>query len=264
IGYDATRVSVTQLQHWKAATPRVRWKPAGSFLASIAAVKDASEVRNIREAIAITERVLQSVLKLLRPGVTETDVAAEISYQLRLEGGEGDAFEPIVASGERSALPHARPTRKIIASGDLVTLDFGCRFRGYHSDLTRTVAVGSVSPEKKKIYNTVLDAQTAALEAARGGMKARTLDRAARRIIQKAGYGKFFPHSLGHGLGLEVHEPPKIAARSDEILAVGNVVTIEPGIYVPGVGGVRIEDDVVLRKDDCEILTTASRMLTIL
>ena len=200
---------------------------------------------------------------MIRPGVRECDIAAEISYWHRKYGAECDAFDPIVASGERGAMPHARASEKIIRSGEMVVLDFGCRYRGYNSDITRTIAVGNPSAEMKKVYRIVLDAQKKAIEAVKSGVPARSIDAIARKHIQQNGYGRYFIHSLGHGLGIHVHDPLRVSAISATVLESGNVVTIEPGIYIPGRGGVRIEDDIVVRESGCDILTTSSKELII-
>lgn len=264
IGFEVQHVSVADLENLKTLFPRLRFVPRCGIVENVASVKDESEIEAMKQAAAMTDEVFGGVLPVIKEGVSETDIAAEIVYRHRKAGAEAEAFEPIVASGPRGALPHARATAKKINKGDLVTLDFGCRFRGYHSDLTRTVAVGNPPDEAKTIYGIVLEAQQRAIEAARSGMKARALDAVARGFIRKAGYGKFFSHSLGHGLGLQVHEMPRISAISHDLLEEGNVITIEPGIYVPGVGGVRIEDDVVILKDRCEILNKAPKQLMIL
>jgi Xaa-Pro aminopeptidase len=199
----------------------------------------------------------------LKPGIKELDLAAEISYWHQRFGADGDAFESIVASGPRGALPHGRATEKKICRGEFVTLDFGCTFHGYNSDLTRTVAVGKPGARATKIYQTVLQAQCKAIEATRPGVSARALDRVARNHIRQKGFGKYFSHSLGHGLGIEIHEPLRLSAKSKDVVAVGNVFTIEPGIYIKGIGGVRIEDDVVVRDSGCEVITKSPKELII-
>jgi Xaa-Pro aminopeptidase len=205
--------------------------------------------------------VFGKIKRLIRPGVTELDIAAEISYLHRQLGGERDAFEPIVASGRRSALPHARATGKRIKHGDLVILDFGCSVNGYHSDITRTMVVGRASGEARRMHAAVLSASDEAIKSARAGMPAKELDRVARKEITGAGMAKYFVHALGHGLGIQVHERPRISALSKDILKAGNVVTIEPGVYIPSVGGVRIEDDVLITKSGCEVLSHTSKEL---
>lgn len=263
VGVESHYLSVSSLETLKKFFPRTKFVSTQSLVEKIASVKDESEIESIKKAISITDRVFARILEILKPGVSEQDVAAEISYLHKKLGAEADAFEPIVASGMRGALPHARASAKNIRNGELVTLDFGCRYNGYHSDLTRTIAVGKPSSKAKKIYQVVLDAQQRALDAAASAMKARALDAVARSYIKKKGFGKYFMHSLGHGLGLEVHEAPRISALSKDVLCDGNVITIEPGIYVPNFGGVRIEDDALICNGGCEVLNKSPKELIV-
>ena len=199
----------------------------------------------------------------MKPGISELDVSAEISYLHKKHGAEKDSFDPIVVSGPRSSLPHGRPSSKKIKRGELITLDFGCFYNGYCSDLTRTVAVGKLSGETRKVYGIVLDAQLKAIDCAQSGVEAKDLDRIARSHIHSKGYGKYFGHGLGHGIGLQIHEFPRVSARSTHTLQTGNVITVEPGIYLPGKFGVRIEDDIVIRDGRCDVLTAAPKSLMI-
>ncbi len=264
IGFDGNTLLFDQFKQLKKMFPKVKFLPKSDTIEKIAAVKDEGEIGNIKHAVQITDMVFTEILALIKPGVTELDLAAEISYRQRKHGAEADAFETIVASGERGALPHGRATGKKIKRGELVTLDFGCIYNGYHSDLTRTVAVGKPGAEAKKIYAIVLEAQMKAIHAASSGTKGKDLDAVARGHIRKHGYDKFFRHSLGHGLGLQIHEPPRISVLSTATLETGNVITIEPGIYVTGFGGVRIEDDVVIRNGECEVLNRSPKELLVL
>ena len=264
VGFESQYVSHATFNSFKRLFVGSVFVPTQSIVERIASIKDDSEIELLKKAAAITDKAFRKVLQILKPGIAEREVAAEISYWHRRFGADGDGFEAIVASGVRGALPHGRASEKKIRKGELVTLDFGCRFAGYHSDLTRTVAVGRPNNRAKKIYSIVLDAQCKAIDAARSGITARFLDGVARRHIRVAGYGKYFSHSLGHGLGIEIHEPLRLSAKSKDILSAGNVVTIEPGIYIPGFGGVRIEDDVVIRENGCEVLTHAPKELVIL
>lgn len=263
VGVESHHLSVSSLETLKKLFPSTKFVSTQSLVENIAAVKDASEIHSIKKAVAITDRVFTKILTILKAGVSELDVAAEISYLHKKFGAEADAFEPIVASGTRGALPHARPSAKKIRNGELVTLDFGCRYNGYHSDLTRTVAVGKPSSKARKVYQVVLDAQQRALDAVASNMKATALDHVARSYIKKKGFGKYFIHSLGHGLGLEIHEAPRISALSKDILLEGNVITIEPGIYIPNVGGVRIEDDVLIHNGGCDVLNKSPKELIV-
>lgn len=264
VGFESQFVSVFAFNRLKGLFPATMFVPTRSVIEGIATIKDESEIKCIRRAAAISDNVFRKVLPVLKDGIAELDVAAEISYWHKRYGADGDAFNPIVASGVRGALPHARASAKKIKRGELVTLDFGCRLGGYNCDITRTVAVGRPINRARRIHRVVLDAQRKAIEAARGGMKARALDRIARRHIHEEGYGKYFCHSLGHGLGFELHEPLRLSAQSKDILIAGNVVTIEPGIYIPAFGGVRIEDDIVIRQNGCEVLTGAPKELIVL
>ena len=264
VGFESRHMSVSSFAKMKKSFAGSTLVATQSVIEQIAAVKDDGEIEILRRAIRITEKVLSKILQILKPGMAEQDVAAEIGYWHRRYGAQSDAFEPIVASGIRGALPHGLASRKRICGGEMVTLDLGCVLDGYHSDLTRTVAIGKPSARARKIYQVVLDAQCRAIEAAHAGMKASALDRIARSVISKKGFGKYFSHSLGHGLGIEIHEELRLSAQSKDVLMAGNVVTIEPGIYIPGFGGVRIEDDVVIRENDCEVLSAAPKELIIL
>jgi Xaa-Pro aminopeptidase len=264
LGIESQYLSVAGLATLKTRLHRVTFVKTQSLVERVAAIKDKSEIDSIRRAVDISDRVFRRIVEFVRPGMTELDVAAEIGYLHRKLGAEADAFEPIVASGRRGALPHARASSKKIRSGELVTLDFGCRVKGYNSDLTRTVAVGRPPARARKIYQVVQDAQRIAIEAARSGMAAKALDGVARSYIRKKGFGRYFSHSLGHGLGLQVHEAPRISSLSKDVLLDGNVVTIEPGIYIPEFGGIRIEDDIVIRNTHPEVLSRSPRELLIL
>jgi Xaa-Pro aminopeptidase len=263
IGFESQHLSVADMKNLKKLLPLRRFIAATSILENVSAVKDEQEIGFIRSAAGISDKVFNKLLPQLHPGVRECDIAAEISYWHRKYGAECDAFDPIVASGERGALPHARASEKKIRQGELLMLDFGCRYRGYNSDITRTLAIGNPSIEMKKVYQIVLDAQMKAIDAVRSGVTARSIDAVARKHIRRKGYGRYFFHSLGHGLGIHVHDPLRLSHLSKAVLTAGNVVTIEPGIYLPGRGGVRIEDDIVIRNNGCEILTTSPKELIV-
>lgn len=262
-GFESEHLSVSALKNLRSLFPRTTFVPTTGLVEEIAALKDETELSAIRKAVDISDAVFTDVVKLLKPGVRESEIAAEITYQHRIRGAEADAFEPIVASGQQSSYPHARATGKKIEKGDCVVLDFGCRVAGYHSDLTRTIFVGSVPRPLRAIYRTVAEAQGAAVNAAKPGLTGRRLDAVARRIIRRAGYGRYFKHSLGHGIGLQVHELPRVSQLSKDVLQRGMVMTIEPGIYVPTLGGVRIEDVVVLDDTHCRILSQATKELVV-
>ena len=227
-------------------------------------VKDAQELVRIRRACAIAADALEELIDRLRPGMLEREAALWLEVRMREMGAEGPAFPFIVASGPRGSLPHGAAGERALAEGDMITLDVGCRYFGYHSDLTRTVALGRPSAELQRIYAVVLEAQEAGLAAVRPGVPARAVDEAARSLIARAGYGEHFGHGTGHGVGLEVHELPRVAAGSEDVLAPGMVLTVEPGVYLPGVGGVRIEDTVLVTDAGAEVLTVSPKALRML
>lgn len=218
-------------------------------------VKDEQEIALIRRSVELNSRVFEEVRSFLRPGVTEQEVAAEIEYRMRRYGAGQPAFETIVASGERSAMPHARAGGRRLGKNEFVVLDQGAILAYYASDMTRTVHLGTAARRARALYGVVLEAQQRAIAAVRAGARCSEVDRAARRHIAGSGYAQYFPHSTGHGLGLEVHEAPRIAARETTALPSRAVITIEPGVYLPGFGGVRIEDVVVVREREAEVLT---------
>ncbi len=259
IGFDSNTVTYAQYRTLRKLVHEGSFIPTNDIVESIVLIKEKEEIDFIRAAVRISDLVFDDVIRSLKPGVAELDIAAEICYLHKKYGAEKDAFEPIVASGERGSFPHARATNKRIRNGELVTLDFGCTVRGYNSDITRTVAVGKATAQARKIYSVVLNAQCDAINAARAGMWAKDLDTVARGRITREGYGKYFNHSLGHGLGIQVHERPRVSSLSKEKLTARSVITIEPGVYIPGMGGVRIEDDVLLTAGGCEVLNTAPK-----
>ncbi len=260
VGFEASRVTVQQLQKLRrAAGPRVRWKRVPDLVEDLRAVKDPGEIVLMRQAALLGSRVFEQVLPLIKPGVRESELAAEIEYRMRCLGASGAAFETIVAFGERSALPHARPTARRLRKNELVVLDLGAILRHYCCDLTRTLFVGRAPARIRGWYQAVLEAQTAARNALRPGVTAGQVDEAARGVLRKYKLGRCFTHSSGHGLGLEVHEVPRLAAGQIRQLQPFNVVTLEPGVYVQGVGGIRIEDDAVVTPGEARILTTAQR-----
>ena len=227
-------------------------------------VKDAGELSLIERAQEIADEAYERVTAKLVEGMTEKEAALELEYAMRRAGADGIAFDSIVAFGENAAEPHHRPGDRPLATGDLVKLDFGCTVGGYNSDMTRTVAFGEPSPELREIYDVVVRAQGAGVDAVRPGVVGREADQAARDVVADAGYGDRFGHSLGHGIGLEVHEGPGLRRDSTDVLPEGTVVTVEPGIYVPGVGGVRIEDMVVVEKTGARPLPRSPRELVVL
>lgn len=264
VGIDGNHLTFTQYQNLKKLFPNNRILPKAGFIEDVAIVKDTYEIEQITKAVEISDEVFSKILNIIKPGIREFDISAEITFLHKKLGAERDAFEPIVASGKNSALPHAKASTKKICKGDIVTLDFGCVVNGYHSDLTRTIFIGEPKQKAVKIYQTVLEAQQKTITAAVSGISVKELDSIARNFIKDAGYGDFFNHSLGHGIGLQIHELPKVAADNKAILRAGNVITIEPGIYIPNFGGVRIEDDVVVRDVLPEVLNKACKELIVL
>jgi Xaa-Pro aminopeptidase len=231
----------------------------GDAIERLRAVKDASELAIMREAAVLISEVVSGIIPSIKPGITELELAAEIEYGIKRRGGSGPSFETIVASGARSAMAHARPTSKPLRKNELVVLDQGAILRGYCSDLTRTVFLGRATARVRRLYRAVLEAQEAARSAIRPGVRAGEVDSAARRVLKSYGLAKYFTHSTGHGLGLEIHEMPRLGRGEKTLLEEGMVVTIEPGVYVEGLGGIRIEDDVVITPTGAMNLTNALR-----
>lgn len=261
VGLDAKSVTVKMLDMYSAAIRNALWEKTENLVERFLAVKDAGELSRIKRAVEIADITFEEILPALRPGVRENEVAAEIEYRLKKNGADEPAFSTIVASGQRSAMPHGRASDKKIGLGEFVTLDFGAFYSGYCSDITRTVVVGRASPRQKKVYDVVLRAQRRGIESIRPGRKGRDVDAAARAVIQKAGFGKYFGHGTGHGIGLLVHDFPGMGQTSEDILKAGMVVTVEPGVYIPGWGGVRIEDDVYVGPKSGTVLNKAPKEL---
>lgn len=263
LGFEAEHVRYGEWQRMRAALPEsLELVGIGGWVEQLRRVKDEAELALIRQAARIADEALLEVLAGLRPGMAERQVALELEFAMRRRGATAAAFDLIVVSGPRSALPHGQPGPHPLEAGQFVTLDYGAVVGGYCSDCTRTVVVGRATPRHREVYQVVLEAQRRALEAIRPGVLGAEVDRAARQVIEAAGYGDRFGHATGHGVGLEVHEGPRLSALAeDERLEPGMVVTVEPGIYIPGWGGVRIEDLVVVTEDGGEILTRVSKDL---
>jgi len=262
VGFDPTQLTVAQLQSLRKGTgASVRWVGTPGTVESLRMRKDAAELAQMRRAAILAGEVVQSAIDLLKPGIQESEVAAEIEYQMRKRGASGPAFETIVAFGERAALPHARPTAKRLRKNELVVLDLGAILGHYCSDITRTVYVGRAPKRIRIWYQAVLEAQGAAIMAAKRGAACMDVDGAARQVLAGYRLDHLFVHSTGHGLGIEVHEDPRVARGQEKRLEPGNVITIEPGVYSAGIGGIRIEDDVAIHADRTEVLTRAPRDL---
>ncbi|MGC1989064.1 MAG: M24 family metallopeptidase, partial [Candidatus Acidiferrales bacterium] len=236
-----------------------RWVAVLGEVERLRAVKDAGELALMREAALLISDVWTAALRHVRPGVSELAVAAELERAMKLRGASGTSFETIVASGPRSAWPHAQPTPKLLKKNELVVLDQGAILRGYCSDMTRTVFLGRAAGRVRGLYSAVLEAQLAAKAAIRPGVKAGDVDFAARKVLRRHGCVRYFTHSTGHGLGMEVHEMPRLGMHEETVLEQGMVITVEPGVYIEGLGGIRVEDDVVVTAHGAEDLTSASR-----
>jgi Xaa-Pro dipeptidase len=262
IGVEPGRLRFLELRLLEAALDQAKFVSAEETLAELRMRKDEQELDLMRRAVKIAQEALLEALEAIRPGQSERSVAAELTLQLMRHGSDSELpFTPIVSSGPNSANPHASPSNRLLTPGDLLVIDWGASVHGYFSDLTRTFAIGQPEPELENIAQIVEQANEAGRQAARPGTSAEDVDRAARSVIEAAGYGEYFIHRTGHGLGMEGHEPPYIRAGNSLILQPGMTFTIEPGIYLPGRGGVRIEDDVVIREDGCESLSDLPRGL---
>ena len=261
LGFETAHIQHRDFQRLVEAGARWQWRPTVDLVETLRERKDACEIARITEAAGVATRALERTLPEIRVGMSELQVAGVLEKALRDEGSEGFPFPSIVASGPRSALPHARSSSRTIEAGDFLLMDFGAEVSGYCSDITRTVAVGRATDEQRVVYDVVRVANERAARGVRAGMSGRDADAIARQYIERAGYGDLFGHSLGHGIGLEVHEAPRLAKTAEGALPEGAVVTIEPGVYRPGWGGVRIEDDVVLGADGPQILTQFPREL---
>ena len=258
IGFEAEDITVAVFEKMRSVFPQVAWEAQEKLIENLAIVKQEEEIERLREAARLADRIFEELLPMLRPGVQEREIAAEILARGKRYGAERASFEPIVASGERSALPHGFASARELQPGDLLVLDFGCVVDGYASDSTRTVGIGRLDARKREIYQVVLRAQRAAIGRVRPEIPCQELDAVARDIIREAGYGDYFGHSLGHGLGLSVHMEPRIGPGNPKPIPEHAAITIEPGIYLPGIGGVRIEDDLVVRSGGAERLSQSS------
>lgn len=261
IGFESNFMTYADVENLRNDFKETEFVPVDSLIEKIVIIKNEYEIGLTKKAVEITDKTFSELLKIIKPGLSEREISAHISYLQKMYGADGDSFDPIVASGERSAFPHARPTDRKIRNNELLKLDFGCTVNGMKSDMTRTIAVGKISDECKKIYNIVKQAQQLALDKAKAGVSTKELDSYARNFIKEKGYGDNFGHGLGHGLGYDIHEKPALNERTDYILEENNIVTIEPGIYVEGLGGVRIEDDIVIKENGCEILNKSTKEL---
>ena len=263
VGFESEFVTVATRNGIAEGLADVELVAIGEELSTLRLVKDAGEIDMLERAATIASTALQSVLGELRPGMVEREIALELEFAMRRAGADDKSFDFIVASGERGALPHGRASEKQIAAGELITFDFGALYQGYHSDETVTVMLGQPDQKQREIYGIVREAQSRAIAAVKPGVALRELDAIARGFIEEKGYGSFFGHGLGHGVGLDVHEKPVVSFRGEGVVAEGMVFTIEPGIYLPGWGGVRIEDTLVATEDGCRLLTKVPKELIV-
>lgn len=258
VGFEAEHLTVANLEDLRKHWPEATLVPLRGVMEGLRAVKTPQEIAAVQAAQDLADRAFAHVRPLIRAGVREWDVALAIEAFLRQEGAE-NAFDVIVASGPRGAMPHGSASMRVMQDGELVTVDMGAKLNGYHSDMTRTVAIGTPSEEMRRVYNAVLEAEEAAVKAVKPGVRAADLDKLARDILTKHGLGEAFAHSLGHGVGLEVHEVPGLRGTSEDVLKPGMIITIEPGAYLPDVGGVRIEDLVLVTEDGYRVMSLSPK-----
>jgi Xaa-Pro aminopeptidase len=261
LGFEAHDMTVADRDELQRRLSSVDLVPVGKSVEQLRWAKDDEEREMLREAQACTDRAFEDILDTLAVGMSERQVSLELEQAMRRAGADGLSFESIVAFGENAAEPHHRPNHRLLDEGDVITMDFGALYGGYHADLTRTIAFGQPAPELAKIHDIVREAQQAGIDAVRAGVTGGEVDQAARRVVEDAGYGERFTHGLGHGVGLEIHEGPNFARGGEDVLPVGAVVTVEPGIYVPGLGGVRIEDMVAVEESGCSVVGSSIREL---
>jgi Xaa-Pro aminopeptidase len=264
VGFESPALAFAQYAFLKKRARTKRYVATEKIVEAIRLIKGSGELAKVARAAAIADRAFAAIVKRIRPGMTEEDVAAQLDGLMKHFGSSKPSFDTIVASGQNSALPHAQPGSRKLRRGDFLTMDFGATYQGYHSDMTRTVCIGRPTPKHRQIYNLVLEAQLKGLRAVRHGTRGADADAAAREVIEQAGYGSCFGHGLGHGVGLEVHEGPGLRKLSEDVLKTGQVVTVEPGVYLPGWGGVRIEDLVVVTRSGCRILSRSPKKLTVI
>ncbi len=261
LAFEQDHVTFKDHAFWTNKLSRVQLQPVSGIVEQLRIIKDESEIAILQEACELADKTFTHILQFIKPGVKESDIALEMEVFMRKNGATSSSFDTIVASGERSALPHGVASERVVGNNEFVKLDFGAYYKGYCSDITRTVVVGSPSEKHIEIYEIVLEAQMYALAHIKPGMTGKQADALARDVIVKYGYGDLFGHGTGHGIGMDIHEAPRLSALSDSVLTPGMTVTVEPGIYVPGFGGVRIEDDIVITESGIKILTSSPKEL---
>ena len=264
VGVEEEQLPLTDFRRYQGALNWCDLIDSSSIITKMRQIKDDSEIHAIRKIISMTDKAFSDVLNIIQQGRTEAEIALELEYSLRRMGASDRSFDYVVASGHRSSLPHGIASNKKLDNGDLVTMDFGGKYKGYCSDLTRTVCISQPDSKQKEIYSIVLEAQQAGIDAIKPGLTGKEIDAVAREVITKAGYGEYFGHGLGHALGLEIHETPRLNTKETQPLQSGMVVTVEPGIYIPGWGGVRIEDVILVTDNGAEVLTQASKQFIII
>ena len=263
IAFESNNLSYADFKKYSDSFDSIEFLPTENIIEQIRMIKDKEEIIKIKKAAQITTESLKDVFEIIKPGVRELDIASELAYTMRKKGAQKESFDIIVVSGERSSLPHGKPSEKKIDEGELVIIDVGANYQNYNSDITRTIIMGKENEKQKEIFSIVLEAQKKALEFLKPGVKCKEVDSVARDIIVKKGYGECFGHGLGHGVGLDIHELPRVSLIDDTVLLPGMVITIEPGIYLPEVGGVRIEDSVLITEAGYEILTWFPKILNL-
>lgn len=263
VGFESGEMTVDAHRRYAQELPCIL-TPAQTLLDDLRASKDEEEQAIMRRAQEITDEAFKAILNFIRPGLTEREIAARLVYELMRHGGEQVSFDPIVAAGPNGSRPHAVPGDQVVDTGMFITMDFGCKVQGYCSDMTRTVALGQPTQEMEEVYAAVLSAQKAGINAARGGVTGREVDEAARRCLKEAGYEEYFTHSFGHSLGIDIHESPNASPSEQRVLPVGAVISAEPGVYLPGRFGVRIEDVLILTENGCEDITRSPKDLIVL
>lgn len=263
VGFESGAMTVDAHRRYTQELPCILI-PAQGLLDGLRTAKDEGELAWMRQAQEITDEAFKAILNFIRPGLTEREIAARLVYELMRRGGEKVSFDPIVAAGANGSKPHAVPGDQVVDTGMFITMDFGCKVNGYCSDMTRTVALGQPTGEMEQVYNIVLEAQKAGINTARAGVTGREVDEAARKVIREAGYGDCFSHSFGHSLGVDIHESPNASPSESNALPAGAVISAEPGIYLPGRFGVRIEDVLLIKEGGCEDITHSPKDLIVL
>ncbi|WP_430742179.1 M24 family metallopeptidase [Bacillus atrophaeus] len=264
LGFEQNSMTYGTYASYHAVVNSAELVPVAESVEKLRLIKSDEEIKILEEAAKIADDAFHHILTFIKPGISEISVANELEFFMRSQGADSSSFDMIVASGLRSSFPHGVASEKLIESGDFVTLDFGAYYKGYCSDITRTIAVGEPSDKLKDIYQIVFDAQVLGVQHIKPGMTGKEADALTRDHITAKGYGQYFGHSTGHGLGMEVHESPGLSARSSAVLEPGMIVTVEPGIYIPETGGVRIEDDIVITENGCRTITHSPKELIIL